>query len=117
LGASLLCLGYLFKNWRRTSSHLITTVFTLLISTYNIVVFGMRTATVIGMVTLLMCPSMANVAEEFTFHFVTPGAVLQLNGGPLGVALSPIYGNLSISVIPAFLWISDAFLVGASLLR
>jgi hypothetical protein len=111
LGASLLCLGYLLKNWRRTTSHLITAIFTLLISTYNIVIFGMRTATIIGIVNATICPLKGYSAP--TFFFVSLAAALQLNNHPS--VNGNVYVILSISVIPTFLWISDAFLVSIPL--
>jgi hypothetical protein len=118
LGASLLCLGYLLKNWRRTSSHLITTTFTLLISTHNIVVFGMRAATIVGIATLSICPPEAydNVTQVPTFRFVSLAGVFKVDGH-LDFTNEFGYEILSICVIPVFLWISDAFLASASLLR
>jgi hypothetical protein len=119
LPSSLLCLHYLFKNWQKKRSHLIITVFTILLSTFNIAVYGMRAASVVGGIQpTMVCPSdsekIGSLSLFFTFWFTRIPAPLiwsYLNGPEKSIALA---SGLSASFIPVFLWFSDGFVVSMS---
>jgi len=99
--ASILCLVYLLKLWKKTSSHLTVITFTILVSFMNIALFGIRAASVAADIRSLNCPS-----GGFVSLALTP--IDNLRASYLGTGG---YRGLSLTAVPIFLWISDAFLL------
>jgi len=108
IAASILPLHYLLKNWRKTPSHLIVLAFTSLISSFNIVVFGLRVASIVASVKSILCPGITPPSIAF---ILKPIYTIVLEDDLSLAGLHRIYIGLSLAVLPTFLWISDAFLL------
>ena len=77
-------------------------------SSFNIVVFGLRMATIVASVKSTLCPGIAPPPIAFVLK---PIYTLVLGNSPSLANLQRVYYGLSLAVLPIFLWISDAFLV------
>jgi len=106
LTAGLLSLHYLLKRWRKTTSHLIVTLFTLVIFSFNVALFALRAATLTATIAKIVCPTAAIETDTWPllpspFNFNTWE----------NTSTSGFVEILTSAVIPIFLWISDAFLL------
>jgi hypothetical protein len=110
LAVSLVSVHYLLKNWGREPSHLIVTGFTFLLLAFNIAVFGLRIVTVLNSVRATLCP---NGNPAFKLAFQPDSFVASENDGHAINYTSAwnVARGVTLTTIPAFLWISDAFLV------
>lgn len=101
---SLMCLYCLFKNRKGAPHHDLTvTSFSIVISSFNLAIFVIKSVTIITHARLSTCPSIP-LGEENAFEI---GGTSFYNS----YANTQISAIISYAFIPIFLWISDAFLV------
>lgn len=101
LVASFFSLFFLAKRWKKTSSSLALTAFCLLITSFNIVIFVLKAITIVTKVKSTMCPSRSNIALDYNLPFTSR----------FDNSLAYEFLTLSVTIVPVFLWVSDAFLV------
>jgi hypothetical protein len=95
---SLLCLYYLFKYWKANASHYIITGFTITLSLYNFV-------------TALLRAQAGYWDDCSTFSALS----VQLTRPDISEPIAPRTDiAIPVGLVPLFLWLSDAFLVGCT---
>jgi len=111
-------LHYLFRNWKHNISHIVVTVFTVVISAFNIAIFGLRVLTMGTYFLDSLCPSQAGpdgISPALAFTLTSVFIKFIHLGSPSessdSFAVVSEGAGLSLSLIPMFLWISDAFLL------
>ena len=104
---SILSLYYLFKKRQKTASHLIVTGFTIATTAFNIVVIGLRIATIVLYTKATVCPGGA-FAGLLAFQVSSLPSFWDLS-----LVNEALFNatQISYSLIPVFLWVTDAFLV------
>jgi len=103
VAVSLVSLHYLVTRWKKTTSHLVVAIFTFFISALNCVIFGLRAGAILVDVTEIVC-SEALLIQPRSAFLLEPrysGSESQADSD----------NALSLSLIPLFLWMSDAFLL------
>jgi len=91
LTVSLLCLYYLFKNWKQDLGHYVVTAFSLSITLCNIAAFVLKAMTVTHHLHVLVCGT----------DFLPTFQVGDFEGSE----------KLANVFVPTFLWITDGFLL------
>src|ERR1700754_567024 len=94
LTVSLVCLYYLFKNWKANWAHRVITAFSSIITMWNIASFILRANALRQNIEFIFCLGSSDnfLGTYFTGH-------------------SKVDSALKIAFVPAFLWLTDAFLV------
>jgi hypothetical protein len=93
----MVCLYYLFKNWRQDFGHYIVTAFSLAITLYNIATFVLKSMTITRHLYVLVC------GTEYLGTFQLGDLFEQ------SLKLANVF-------VPTFLWITDGFLVRSPLI-
>jgi len=108
LAACGLSMFYLLKRWKKTSSHMIVTVFTFVISSYNVALFVMRAVATAASLQDLICPAAYTLD---TSYMLKPKYNGLLSESRDVASNSGVSGPLVFTLIPIFLWVTDAFIL------
>jgi len=91
LTVSLLCLYYLFKNWKQDPGHYVVTTFSSILTLFNIIAFVLKSMTTVKHLHVLVCGT----------EFLPTFQVGEFEA-------SDKFSNV---LVPAFLWVTDGFLL------
>jgi len=103
--ASILCLYYLFKKWKKARSHMIVAGFTVFVSSYNAVAFGLKAVAIAEDFRTLTCPLALPLATAKW------DPRLNLYRSLLENRNIVLYRTLYLVGVPLFIWATDAFLL------
>ena len=109
--ASYIPLHYLFKTWRNNTSHIIVTGFTVLISLFNIAIFVLKAFAMANYARDALCPTSADYGGIIAIELQSKISVMEQSNARSFSKLNLIDIGLSLSLVPTFRWILDAFLV------
>jgi hypothetical protein len=105
---SAFSLYYLLKKRQSNASHVIVTGFTILITAFNVAVFCLKAATIVLSIQATICPMFAEqmAITQVTFQLESLNSWLGNNQ-----VRDNRFFKISLSLVPVFLWVTDAFLV------